>query len=572
MKLSGGAYLAKTLKKIGVKYVFGIPGGQLLPFLDTIRSEEGIQAVTTRHEENAAHMADATSRLTGTIGVCYGTVGPGANNLISGVATAYADGIPLLVITPNNQTFCSYPFTGQLQDQDHENLFKPITKWNAVVRDVTRFPEILKTAVRMAYSGKPGPVHLDIPADIMYKTADFESIEQPFNYLPLEPVKAGSDLIERAFQLLVSAKRPLLLAGGGVVRAGGETDFLNLFKKTGIPATTTPMGSGSIPSNTENFIGDAGWLGGHAVVKALKEADMVLAVGCRFSTWVGSGNPPIMGGSGQKIIQVDISPDHIGRNGDVVLGILSDAKMFLKGLLQHIETEPAALNMEPGWLPDLRKTYENYRSKLDEIVNSPSESIHQGVVAKEVAAFMDDDAIFCPDGGQIMEWAHSYIGVRVPKQRLFVAGMGQLGFGLPFANAAKLHFPDRQVINVVGDGAWGCTMQELETAVRLNLPIINVIANDRAWGMIKLGQLGLYGSCDGVEFSDANYAEIAKGFGAYGERVTKRDDIAPALERAVKSGKPAVIDVICESSVHPVDGNWPMLVMKGCEFPPPPQR
>jgi acetolactate synthase-1/2/3 large subunit len=277
----------------------------------------------------------------------------------------------------------------------------------------------------------------------------------------------------------------------------------------------------------------------------------------------------MMGGPGQKIIQVDINPEGIGQNAEIALGIVSDAKMFLQGMLQMVKGEKRSFKMDPKWPEALKSAYKAYLEKAEEIANAPSEPMNQARVAKEVAEFMDKDAIVTFDGGQTMEWSNTFVRVRHPRQRLFTPGMGHLGFGQPFANAAKLCFPDKQVINIAGDGGFGCTLQEFETAVRYNLPVINVISNDRAWGMIKGGQVALYRNPVGVDFSDANYGEIAKAFGGYGERVKDPKEIKPALGRAVKSGKPAVIDVITQTTGHLVDQYWVVLVLNQCELPMP---
>lgn len=569
MELTCGEILAKLLRQAGVKYVFGVPGGQLFPFIEAISREEGMEVITTRHEENAAHMADAVSRLTGTIGVCFGTTGPGATNMLPGVAAAFADSIPLLAITPNNQTFCTYPFIGSLQDGNHKDLYRAVTKWNAVIHDWKRIPELVHSALRTAYNGRPGPVHLDIPSDIMFKKGRLERLPRQENYRFSSLMKADPKLVEKCHELLVNAKRPLLLAGGGVARSEAVKEFRGFLRKTGIPATTTPMGAGAVSPLDNNFFGAGGWLGGEAVIKALQEADAILAVGCRFSTWVGYGRPPFMNGEEQKIIHVDVDPTTLGQNALISLGIVADARVFLEDLLSLHEQEKKPLNMDPQWPVALRETYEQYYKRALDVANTPSKPMNQATVAKEVAEFIDEDAIVSFDGGQTMEWSSTFVRIFNPKQKLFNPGMGHLGFGQPFANAAKLCFPDRQVVNMSGDGSFGCTLQEIETAVRYNLPVINVISNDRAWGMIKGGQCALYNNPCGVDFSDANYADIARGFGAHGERVEDPGEIKPALDRAAKSGKPAVIDVVVQTTAHLMDQYWVTLVMNQCEMPMP---
>ena len=567
--LSGGALLAKMLKQLGVKYVFGVPGGQLFPFMDAVSREEGMELLTTRHEENSGHMADAVTRLSGAPGVCFGTVGPGAANLLPGVAAAYADSIPMIVITPNNQTFCSYPHLGSIQDGNHLDLFKSITKWNGVVNQRERMGEMLRMAYRQAYTGRPGPVHLDIPVDVMFKCAEEEDLPLG-KYMPSGRVKGDPQSISRAAELISKAKRPLLVAGGGVVRAGAWEEFRKV-AALGIPATTTPMGDGCVEVNDETYFGTSGWLGGPAVVKALSESDLILAVGCRFSSWMGLGKPPILGAAGsQIIIHVDIDPANMGMNAPVDVGIVSDAKEFLLDLLEAFKNSKMNVDEWKNWGTELVSAYKQYMLSVTEMAKQTSDPMNEATALQAVAGALDKDTIVAFDGGQVMEWAHTFVKVDHPLKKMFPAGFGHLGFGLPFANAAKLVFPDQKVLNITGDGAFGLTCQELETAVRYNLPSVTVVLNDRAWGMIKGGQIGLYNNPVGVDFSDANYADVAKGFGALGEKVQKAEDIKPAIQRAFASGKPAVIDVPVALTPHPVDRYWPELIMCGCEFPMPP--
>lgn len=564
--LSGGALLAKMLKQFGVKYVFGVPGGQLFPFMDAVSREEGMELLTTRHEENSGHMADAVTRLSGSPGVCFGTVGPGAANLFPGVAAAYADSIPMIVITPNNQTFCSYPHMGSIQDGNHLDIFKPVTKWNGVVNQRQRMGEMLLMAYRQAYSGRPGPVHLDIPVDVMFKCAEDEDLVVD-KCMPDGKVKGDPASISKAAELISKAKRPLLVAGGGVVRAGAWEEFRKV-AALGIPATTTPMGDGCVEVNDETYFGTSGWLGGAAVVKALSESDLIVAVGCRFSSWMGLGKPPILGSPpAQKVIHADIDPANIGMNVPAEVGIVSDAKEFLQDLLSAFQGSNLDTAGWKKWGTELVAAYKNYMQAVTDMAKQVSDPMNEATALQAVAAALDSDTIVAFDGGQVMEWSHTFIKTAHPLKKMFPAGFGHLGFGLPFANAARLLFPEQKVVNITGDGAFGLTCQELETAVRYNLPSVTVVLNDRAWGMIKGGQIGLYNNPVGVDFTDASYSDVAKGFGAYGEKVQKVEEIKPALERAFASGKPAVIDVPVALTPHPVDRYWPELIMCGCEFP-----
>ncbi len=565
--LTGGALLAKLLKNAGVKYVFGVPGGQLFPFMDAVSRDEEMTFITTRHEQNGAHMADAVARLTGKPAACFGTTGPGATNMFPGVAAASADNIPIFVITPNNQSFCVYPSIGSLQDGDHFQMYKTVTKWNAVVNSRERISELVATALRHATNGRPGPVHLDFPTDVLFETAE-EDVSPRF-YRSQKP-RSEPRQVELVAKMLKEAKRPLLLAGGGVVRSQAWEGFRKV-AAMGIPATTTPMGDGCVDLKSNYYFGGAGWLGGEPVIKALSRADVLVAVGCRFSTWMGHGRPPIFGNAGeQKIIQVDIKGEVIGQNAPVELGIVSDAKLFLEELEEALRNISLDNKEEwDSWGNELAGSYKSYMGELMQLADQSSDPMNEATALREIRSAIDDDTIVMADGGQVMQWTHTFIRPRTPMNKIFAAGIGHLGFGMPFANAAKMLFPNKKVVNITGDGAFAMTCQELETALRYGLHPVTVILDDKAWGMIKAGQVGLYNNPAGVDLSDIDYAEIAKGFGAYGEKVQNPADIGPALERAFASGRPAVIEIPVSFTPHPVDPNWGGLVMRGCEFPFP---
>ena len=565
--ITGGALLAKLLKNAGVKYVFGVPGGQLFPFMDAVSRDDEMALITTRHEQNSAHMADAVARMTGKPAACFGTTGPGATNMFPGVAAASADNIPIFVITPNNQSFCVYPNIGSLQDGDHFQMYGTVTKWNAVVNSRERISELVSTALRHATNGRPGPVHLDFPTDVLFETGVDDGI--PSLYQSQKP-KGDPRQVELVAKMLKEAKRPLLLAGGGVVRSEGWEEFRKV-AAVGIPATTTPMGDGCVDLDSKYYFGGTGWLGGDPVVKALSQADVVVAVGCRFSTWLGHGRSPIFkNDKEQRIVQVDIKGEIIGQNAPVELGIVSDAKIFLEDLEKALR-DTSLDNKEEwhSWGSELASSYKGYMENLMKLADQSSDPMNEATALREVKNAIDDDTIVMADGGQVMQWTHTFIRPRTPMNKMFAAGIGHLGFGMPFANAAKMLFPNKKVVNITGDGAFAMTCQELETGLRYGFHPVTVVLNDRAWGMIKAGQVGLYNNPAGVDLSDIDYAEIAKGFGAYGEKVHNAADIAPALERAFAAGRPAVVEIPVSFTPHPVDPYWGGLVMKGCKFPTP---
>lgn len=560
--------LLTLLKKHGVRHIAGLPAAQIAGIMDGASRSNYFTYVTTRHEEAAAHMAHAISRVTGTMGVCFGTVGPGATNLVPGVAAAWGDNIPMLVITANNQRKSISPGKDLLQNADQIELYRPITKWNAQIRDPERAPELIEQAIRMATTGRPGPVHLDIPCDVGLKKIEFDADASANR---LFPPAADAEAIRMAADMLRAAKRPVLLAGGGVARAHGTEAFRALLDLTGFPATTTPMGKGAVPPDSPCNIGCGGFLGGEAQVQALQDADLILAVGCKFSTWTLVDKPPVyFRPKDQKVIQIDIDAASIGKNTRADLGIVADARAALEQLLAEL-AGGNRFAMEPAWPARLREHYQAYRAKVGAIADnplSPKGRINEATAIRMIGRLADKDAIFAYDGGQTMEWAHTFIHPSHPDNSLFNPGMGHLGAGLPFANAAKLAHPDRQVVLITGDGALGCTIQELETAARYGLKIIAVVINDSCWGMYRPFGEYVYNNPDfGIDLTDVDFATVAKGFGCHGEKVTDLAQLPAAFQRAAAADRPAVIDVVCEFTQHPMDFAWPTVVLHDMELP-----
>lgn len=572
MESTVSEFLVRLLKSAGVRYVCGVPAGQLIGFMDALSRDPDLVYVTTRHEEAAGHMADAISRVTPTLGVCFGTTGPGATNLLPGVAAAWADNVPLLALTGNNQSFAVDPAHDNLQDADHVALYRPVTKWNAVLRDPERVPELVFRAIRTATSGRPGPVHLDLPVDVGFRRVCFEPEALRFSRSPSRPAGDPTS-VERAAAALRAARRPLLLAGGGVVRSGATEAFRELLDLTGFPATTTLMGLGVVPPDHPSNVGSGGWYGGYGALRALQDADVLLAVGCKFSTWTVVDKPPVYPRrKGQMLLQVDIDPEMIGKNARIDLGIVGDARVVLEELVECLSG--GKLAMDPRWPEILAAERDRYRAVVDGIAAEKAvgtdEPPNEAAAARALARAIDPEAIVAFDGGQTMEWAHTFLPVREPERHLFNPGMGHLGFGQPFANAAKLAHPEREVVNVAGDGAFGCTVQELETAVRYALRVIHVVFNDAAWGMYRPFEEQVFRNPNmGTRLTPVDFARVAQGFGAYGERVTRLEELPAAFVRARASGKPAVLDVPVRFTPHPMDRLWLEIVFAGVELPAP---
>ncbi|UCE46394.1 MAG: thiamine pyrophosphate-binding protein [Phycisphaerales bacterium] len=571
-RLTGGEILKRYLVQENVRYVFGVPGDQLYPILDAIYKDKRIDFVTMRHEAAAAHAADAWARTTGEPGVCLGTVGPGAANLVGGVYPAFADSIPMIVITAQNQAWRSYPDHGSMQALDQISLFKAVTKWNALVSHWSRIPELTQRAFRMATSGEPGPVHLDFPSDVLFKPGDEDEIKivHPSSYRPTEQPVGDPSLIDKAAMMLVKAKLPLIHAGGGILRSGASKELIELAEYLQAPVTTSMSGRSSIPEDHPLCL-IPGSPGTGALV-AQVEADVVLLVGGRLGDIEMWGQPPMAwsDSSQQRFIQIDISGDVIGLNRQVDIGIVGDAKLTLCAILETIE-KYTSKKEERESLQVYKQVEKSWLEEYAKISRSDSIPIHPLQLIREVREFFPRDAITVVDGGNTAVWCLYLNRVYEPNTYLScVSGdSGHLGAGIPYAIAAKLAVPSKQVYCITGDGAFGFNIQELETASRLNLPVIFIVANDLAWGMIKSGQTMVYSKRHiGVDLSDIRYDKVAQAMNCYGERVVEPAEIKLALQRAVDSGLPAVLDVEIDREVIPPDFEVLAAVwLEGCEFP-----
>jgi acetolactate synthase-1/2/3 large subunit len=532
-------------------------------------SDPDLTYVTTRHEEAAGHMAHAISRVTNTMGVCFGTVGPGATNLVPGVAAAYADNIPLLVLTGQNQATEIDPSREQLQAADQLGLFRSITKWNASIHHAERAPELIERAVHIARSGRPGPVHLDIPCDVGTQLCEYD-LETVPPFKPMRPVPSRDEL-QLVLETLLSARKPLLIAGGGVVRSGATEAFRTLLERTGFPAFSTIMGRGVLPPDSDCNIGSGGLLAGQPVIDACQNADVVFALGCKFGTFTPIHKVPAFPKpAGQVIIQVDIDAESIGKSVPVDIGLVGDAKVSLEALLDML-TDRFSSKTDKDWLNSLQKTRQDYCNTIESTANTKvvggGSLLNEASVARAISELIPQDAITVIDGGQAMMWGTTFIQPDDPNRILADPGMGHLGFGLPFANASKLAHPNRPVICVTGDGALGCTVQELETAARYGLNIVLIVLNDSYWGMYKpFGEM-LENPNFGTKLTKVDFAKVAEGFGCYGQNLTSLDTLPEAFANAIKAGKPAVINVEVEYTPHPMDFMWPSIILHGFQFP-----
>lgn len=547
--LDGGDIVVKCLIKEGITKIFGIVGGELLRIYDAIERwgrEEGIDSVMVRHEQAGGHMASAWARGTGELGVCLGTVGPGVTHLVPAVAAAWADSIPMLVI--GAQVGRMFEDTGILQGGlDQVSMMKPITKAQISVEEPYEIPGAIQKAIKLAMSGRRRPVFLELRETALVRKAKQEilkEIKEPKNYRPLHRPNGNQEAIKSAVDLLKAAEKPLFIAGGGTIASEASEDLKKISKTYMIPTGTTINGIGSISINEKTYLGS--YLTANAFRTAASEADVVFSFGAKWDYTLLYGAPPIWNQK-QKLVQVDIDPEEIGKNRPVEVSIIGDVKAVLNQLLNEMETSLAKEKISEWskwneYLQDLKEVDKNSIQKLLKSKKSPMKPQR---LSYEVLDFLSPNTQFVLDGGDIAVFTFGLISnfYRNPRSTYYPISMGHLGTGIPHAIGAAMAKKE-PVICLTGDGSFMFNVQELETAVRLQLPVIIVIANNCAWGMIKSNQKMNLGKrfCD-TEFPPTNYAEISKGFGCYGEKITDPENIKPALQRAFDAKKPAVLDV-----------------------------
>jgi thiamine pyrophosphate-dependent acetolactate synthase large subunit-like protein len=550
VRLDGGAALTRALVAAGVRDVFGVPAGKLGPFLGGVAAEPRIRHLGTRHEAAAAWMATATFHATGRLAACYAEMGPGSHNLVGGLGTARANGLAVLVLTSGAPTHLGHAARGLAMAADVSGLMRAATKWSAVARSPERIPDLVRAAVREALSGRPGPVHLELPADVLAASSDLDAAELDAEPEARRPAPIPPGDIEQAARLLLSAARPLIVAGGGVVVADAVAELRRLADRLGAAATATQMGLGAIPTDHAAFFGHGGLVGGEAVMRALREADVVLLAGCRVSSWLWDGSAPgLTGPPEQRVIHLDVDPSTAGGVLPASTLVLpGDAREGLASLLDAVgEGESHA---DASWRDSLVADHRRHLELLFEGADDPGEAMHPAALARTIGEWLPADALVVYDGGHTTFWSNDLTPALEPRTRFHDPGMAHLGFGLPYALALQAAHSGCTVVNVTGDGAFGFTLAELDTARRYGLPVVSVIHDNAAWGVIRFGQRRAGFDLD-TSLSGTDYAAVARAFGCHGEWVTDAEAIAPALDRALASGLPAVVDVRTRFVPHP---------------------
>lgn len=550
MTLTGAQILERLLANEGVTNAYGVVGGKLASLLHAIHRGQRIRFTGTRHEAAGAMMAAASFAGTGRIALAMGEMGPGSLNLAAGAGVAFNNNLPVLLVTTNQHRAAAYPHAGMFMDLDAQTVFRPITKWNAVVNDPRRIPDLVRRAFREMLTGRPGPVHLDIPQDILSANCDM-SDEQlavpPQAYRPTMGPRPASQLVQAAANLLRNARRPLIVAGGGVVASRAEARTRELAQRLHAPVVATQMALGVVATGSPHFVGHGGIIGGDALHAAFAEADVILAAGCRFSSWMWDERGALAGRR-QRLININLDPLALGTPALHEVAIQADADLALADILDALSG--VILSAEKDWLDRLRDKRLVYEASLRQMTGEGG-AMHPAALSYAMADVLPDNAICVYDGGHTSFWSNDILPVHESRTRFHDPGMCQLGFGLPYALALQMDYPGRPVFNITGDGSFGFTIQELDTARRNRLPVITVVHNNAAWGIIRAGQRAQFDFELGTRLDGTDYAAIARGFGCFGETVTRQEDFAPTLARAIQSGLPAVLDCHTAFVPHP---------------------
>lgn len=543
MELSGAKILVESLKREGVEYIFGVNGGAAMPIFDALYSETGVKLIPMRHEQGCSHAADGYARATGNVGVALATSGPGATNLVTGIATAYMDSIPMVAIT--GQVFTHYIGSDAFQECDVIGVTRPICKHSYLIKSSDEVADVVAEAFHIAKTGKPGPVIIDIAKDAQMHEARFRYPET-VNIRSYKPqVDGDPGQIAKAAALINAAKQPIIYAGGGVVLANATEELRQLTLKTGIPITVTLMGLGAFPETHPLAMEMPGMHGSCCANYAFTDADLVIAVGARFDDRV-TGDLSKFAPNAKKI-HIDIDASCIGKNVPVDVPIVGDAKNVLTAMNKQVRTA----DIDP-WRAQIQEWKQKYPFEYEQ----RSDKVMPQYVIEQIYEHYSD-AIVVGDVGQHQMWAAQYFKFTEPRQWLNSGGLGTMGFSLPAAIGAQLGCPDKTVVNINGDGSYIMTIQELVPAITLKLPLKIFIINNMYLGMVRQWQELFHGKrYSAVDYHDnPDFALLAQAFGATGIRVEHMEDVQPALQKAkgITEG-PVVIDFIVdeEENVFPM--------------------
>ncbi len=534
IEINGSDILVKALQAENVKYVWGYPGGAVLHIYDALYKQETIQHVLVRHEQAAVHAADGYARATGDVGVALVTSGPGVTNAVTGIATAYMDSIPMVIITGQVPTHAIG--LDAFQECDTVGITRPIVKHNFLVKDVRDMVDILKKAFHIARSGRPGPVVVDIPKDVSFKKTSYTGYPATVEMRSYNPVRKGhSGQIRKALQLLLAAKRPFIYTGGGVLMSEASGELRALVDMLGFPCTNTLMGLGAYPASDRKFLGMLGMHGTVEANNAMQNCDVLLAVGARFDDRV-IGNPKHFAQNERKIIHIDIDPSSISKRVKVDIPIVGDVKDVLTemiGMLNETPTKPDPKSLAAWW-----ETIEAWRSRDCLKYDRANTQVikPQKVIETLWNMTKDVDAYVTSDVGQHQMWAAQYYRFDQPRRWINSGGLGTMGVGIPYAMGIKLAKPDSEVYCVTGEGSVQMCIQELSTCLQYNTPIKILSLNNRYLGMVRQWQEIEYSGRYSHSYMDAlpDFVKLAEAYGHVGMLIERPEDVEPALREARK--------------------------------------
>jgi acetolactate synthase-1/2/3 large subunit len=544
VELTGAQIMIECLKREGTDVLFGLPGGAILPTFDALY-DSGLRFVLVRHEQGAAHMADGYARATGKPGVCMVTSGPGATNLVTGIATAYMDSVPMVCIT--GQVATTAIGSDAFQEADTVGITRPVTKHNFLVKDIRDLARTVREAFFIASTGRKGPVLIDFPVDVSRAKAELDWPKSVTirGYKPT--VEGHLKQIEKAAEIINQAKRPVLYVGGGCIASDAGEELTAFARKTGIPCTTTVHGLGAFPEDDPLALRMLGMHGTHYANYSVQNSDVLIAVGARFDDRV-TGKVSLFAPKA-RIIHIDIDPASISKTVPVDVPIVGDVKHILKELAKLVKKPDLA-----EWSQQIAEWKQKHPLKYDQ----SGKVIRQQYVIDKIGEITQHDAVVTTGVGQHQMWTAQWYGFRKPRTMITSGGLGTMGYGFPAAVGAKIGRPDKTVVCIDGDGSFQMTLFELATAVYYKIPVKVFIMNNAHHGMVRQWQELFYNrrySASELGPSNPDFVKIAEGYGALGIRMTEKDEVVPGIERALAHDGPVVVDVV----VVPEDNVYPMV-------------
>ena len=550
MELTGAQILLESLKKEGVDVLFGYPGGAVIDIYDELPRHPELKHVLVRHEQGAVHAADGYARASGKVGCCLVTSGPGATNTVTGIATAYCDSIPLVVFT--GQVPTQLIGNDAFQEVDIVGITRPCTKHNFLVKDVRNLAKTIRQAFYLARSGRPGPVLVDLPKDVMQARTEFVWPEDIFMRSYNPTYKPNLNQLRRTAEELARARKPVILAGGGVIMADASEVLCELAHELDIPVATTLMGLGAFPANGDLWLGMVGMHGTYAANMSINHAVLLVCVGARFDDRVTGRLQDFA--SHARIVHIDIDPTSIRKNVEVDVPVVGDCRQALEGILEICRAKMADTDwsgMHADWLQTVHEWKANHP-----LAYTRNGHIKPQQVIEAMYAITKGDAIIATEVGQNQMWAAQFYTFTKPRTLLTSGGLGTMGYGFPAAIGAQFAFPDKLVINVAGDGSIQMNIQELATVVQNKLPVKVVILNNGHLGMVRQWQELFYNrnySHTNME-AQPDFVKLAEAYGAEGYRISKPEELEDVLRKALTSPNPAFIDVMVEreENVYPM--------------------